>query len=432
METLIVPLLNRLFGDVFANLEPQQLEMSLWNGKVQFKDLILKPDVFLKQGQPLEIISGAIGKLALEIPWKSLATSPLKIGLDNLDLVVKLADEHYDPELEFLIEQAAKEAGLKQDEYISEQMADTYSSRLVNSAISNLQISIKNISIKFRESSGNVIEAGFLLKELLVVNCGQDFGGELESKVTSSSNNIVYKLFKLTNMGVYCQQFDSNSIEGENEYLVAPVSGQGKLKWSKTSFPVYDLEVLFDSFGIILTDDQLKVVLNIVDNLDRRSKRKPYLSHRPPITVPVKLDPKAWFKYGIKSVMQDICKRREQWTWEYFKQRRDIRLTYIELYRKIYRNEHLPEELDQLRELEYELSLEDIRLYRRLALKGLAPKKQEVHKNTWYGNANTGSDGLLVLIKKWILKLKWKTNWQSCMRMKLIILQAMVSNCGQS
>ena len=385
MDSIIVPLMNRLFGDIFANIERDQLELSLWNGKVQFKDLVLNADVLIKQGIPLQIVCGKIANLTLDIPWKELTTKPLTVGLEGLSLDVKLAPDHYDPDLDFEIEQAAKKSRLSRNECLPDSFQDTYSNRLVNAAISNLHVLIRNILIKFQDADGqNVVESEFSMNALSIANCGSDFFYATTSE-TSPIANVIYKLIKLTDVAISCQRFELGKMTTESQHLIAPVSGQGNLKWSKTASPVYDFEILLDKVGVICTDQQLQVLLNIVDTIHRKSRRKRYLRHRPPESVPVKLDPEAWFQYSVKSVLQDIQAKKREWSWTHFKVRRDQRRAYISLYRKYLSNECFPEEISQLEEFETILAVEDILCYRQLAAKGLSPMPK-TRSSKWFFN----------------------------------------------
>ena len=385
MDSIIVPLMNRLFGDVFANIERDQLELTLWNGKVQFKDLVLNAGVLIKQGIPLQIVRGKIANLTLDIPWKELTAKPLTVGLEGLSLELKIAPDHYDPDLDFEIEQAYKKSRLSRNECLPDPVQDTYSSRLVNAAISNLNVLIRNVLIKFQDIDGrNVVESEFSMNALSIATCGPDFF-QGASKETSPIANVIYKLIKLTDVAISCQRFELGKMTLESQNLIAPVSGQGNLKLSKTASPIYDFEILLDNFGVICTDQQLQILLNIVDSIHRKSRRKAHLRHRPPESVPVKLDPKAWFQYSVKSILQDIQAKNREWSWTHFKERRDQRRAYISLYRKYLSNECFPEEISQLEEFETILALEDILWYRQVAAKGLSPMPK-TRSSKWFFN----------------------------------------------
>lgn len=81
------------------------------------------------------------------------------------------------------------------------------------------------------------------------------------------------------------------------------------------------------------------------------------------------LDPKAWFKYAALCVLSEIQERNKKWTWGHFKERKNERILYFDLYHK--KKTALltltPQDITLLEQLDHKLSFEDIRQYRSLA-----------------------------------------------------------------
>ena len=98
--------------------------------------------------------------------------------------------------------------------------------------------------------------------------------------------------------------------------------------------PTYDLNVDFDDLAFNLDDHQYSTFLSIFSILTRKSRAWPYRKFRPPQTITPKLDPKVWFQYAIKCVHQDISSKSYSWSWNFFKGRRDDRISYVDLYTK--------------------------------------------------------------------------------------------------
>ncbi|KAH0254448.1 vacuolar protein sorting-associated protein 13, partial [Aureobasidium melanogenum] len=83
-----------------------------------------------------------------------------------------------------------------------------------------------------------------------------------------------------------------------------------------------------------------------------------------------------------------IHERNRRWTWAYFKERRDDRIKYIDLFKKKKKEEKLsPEEVTELDQLERKLSYEDLRFWRSLARNQLRKEnvgvKKAPQKQTW-------------------------------------------------
>ena len=54
-----------------------------------------------------------------------------------------------------------------------------------------------------------------------------------------------------------------------------------------------------------------------------------------------KEDPAGWLRFAGKAVLDKIHDRNKRWSWAYFKERRDDRLRYIELFKKRKKDEKL-------------------------------------------------------------------------------------------
>lgn len=98
MESLLVPIVNRILGEYISNLEPKQLEMSLWSGQVKLKNLELRRDMFSQLNIPISVVYGKIDNLILIIPWNDLRTKPLKIQVGNVYMLCQPALDHFDLE----------------------------------------------------------------------------------------------------------------------------------------------------------------------------------------------------------------------------------------------------------------------------------------------------------------------------------------------
>lgn len=94
----------------------------------------------------------------------------------------------------------------------------------------------------------------------------------------------------------------------------------------------------------------------------------------------VKSNPKEFFKFAGNAILSEIHERNYKWTWDHFKKRRDQRLRYIELYVAEKMKTATPEQLEELKKLEWDLSFEDIRFYRSIAKSKLRREKVRIGK----------------------------------------------------
>jgi vacuolar protein sorting-associated protein 13A/C len=101
-----------------------------------------------------------------------------------------------------------------------------------------------------------------------------------------------------------------------------------------------------------------------------------------------KEDPAGWLRFAGKAVLDKIHEKNRKWSWDYFKERRDDRIRYIELFKKKKREERLDAtETEDLDRLEHKLSYEDLRFWRSLARNQLRKEnvgvKKPPPKQTW-------------------------------------------------
>ncbi|KAI8911617.1 hypothetical protein EDD86DRAFT_202866 [Gorgonomyces haynaldii] len=417
-ESIVSLVVNQILGEYISNLETNQLELGIWSGDVVLHNLKLKKDIFSKMRIPVDIQEGFVGDLTLSIPWSDLKGKPLKIGLQNVYVVANLQGyADYDPEQEEEDLQAQKQTKLKQFEELKQQKQtqeqQSYFGPLIATIVDNVQISIKNIHIRFEDvhtTPENPFAVGVTLKELSVVSTN----GSFQMETIDPQADTIYKLLKMQSFGVYCStdnvvEASPVNLEGKTmaekikssvenvqgfQYILDPVSGEGKLQWIKgmdPKRPKYDLSVSFGGIDFNLDDKQYSTFISLFGALSRQTKAYPYRKYRPPRTITPKLDPKAWFKYAGQCVLSNIHERNRTWTWSYFAERKKQRLSYIELYNKLKLNIISQDEIYDLDELEAVLPFEDIRFYRQLASRKMKerPKSvqatQEQGSGTWMG-----------------------------------------------
>ena len=123
----------------------------------------------------------------------------------------------------------------------------------------------------------------------------------------------------------------------------------------------------------------------LVDLMHYMIRHQEYKKSQPP--KPPKEDPRAWLQFAGKAVLDKIHDRNRRWSWEYFKERRDQRLRYIELFKKKKKEQTLTQdETKDINDLEYKLTYEDLRFWRSLARNQLRKENVGVkpaQKKTW-------------------------------------------------
>ncbi len=397
----------------------------------------MKKEALDKLELPINVHSGYLGQLTLQIPWSNLRNEPVKVIVEDVYLLIEPTnDERYNSEEEERRAQAVKQENLATLDIITKnQESATYSENhsndlanenfqttLITKIIDNLQIQIKNIHIRFEEFSNltpNPFAIGIILKELSAVSTNDSW----ETSFIQISKALTFKLITLTEFSIYwntdtkslkqnietpeemLQVFreyisnsssssisNDNSNDNEIQYIVNPVSGIGKITLNKAgSTPENPKTSTNLSFGVIdieLDSNQYRDALWMANQFHLYQKIKKFRKFRP--SVKPNEDPKAWMLYTIKVILNKVHETRYKWTWEFFKKRRDNRKEYIKIYKKKYVDEKSMtiDEKKSFENLEKILDFEDIRFYRSLTRaelkkeKLLQPRVQQIQQNS--------------------------------------------------
>ncbi|KAK8078326.1 Vacuolar protein sorting-associated protein 13 [Apiospora saccharicola] len=428
LEGLVAGLLNRFLGMYVKNFDPAQLKVGIWSGDVKLRNLELRKEALDQLKLPINVAAGHLGELTLVIPWSNLRGAPVKIFIEDVFLLASPKEEAaYDEEEEErrklrikmekldsaeLLKERSQE-GLSQEE---QKKSQSFTESLVTKIVDNLQVTVKNIHVRYEDSistPGHPFALGITLEEFSAVSTD----GEWKPTFIQNSNKTTHKLAKLGALAVYwntdTELFGSGrEVAGKGEaelshvkmvecfkgmiggadnkntknhqFILKPVSGQAKIELDKTGdahVPKFKGNLLFDEIGVVLDDDQYRDSLMMVDLFHYFIRHQEYKKLQPKDATP-KEDPRAWFQFAGNAVLNKIHERNRRWTWDYFRERRDDRKRYIELFKKKKANQQFsPPETEDLDKLESKLGYEDLRFWRSLARNQLKKENAEALKN---------------------------------------------------
>ncbi|KAL9556691.1 hypothetical protein MBANPS3_001742 [Mucor bainieri] len=417
LESLVASILNRFLKNYVSNLNYDQLKIGIWNGEVNLRNLKLRRDALDKLDLPINVSEGYLGELTLIIPWSNLRNEPVKVIIDHVYLLAEPKnestvtveeEEERAQELkrrrlstaEMLESPEAQQADQKKE---ASKGSDGFISQLTNKIVDNLQFTMKNIHIRYEDKisdPGHPFAAGITLKELSALSTDEEW----VPKFISEPTNTINKLATLESLSVYWNT-DARSLTGmhheeaaqvytdliphatnsprEHQYILKPVSGTGKVKLNKNyggDIPKTDVTMLFDELAFGLDDHQYRDAILMIDLFHANLKKQKYLKFHPEKGKTAKSHPREFFQFAGKAILAEIHEKNYKWTWDHFKTRRDQRLQYIECYIADKMKKATPEQLSALKQLEYDLSFEDIRFYRSIAKSKLRREKIRINK----------------------------------------------------
>ena len=430
LEGLVATLLNRFLGMYVKNFDANQLRVGIWNGEVSLKNMELRREALDQLKLPVNVVEGHVGNLTLTLPLSNLRGKPVKINIDEVFLLAApKEDAEYNEEEEKRRAQAVKMEKLENAELLKERNAagmsqeeqqknQSFMNSLITAIVDNIQISVKNIHLRYEDSiaaPGHPFALGVTLKEFSAVSTDENW----RPTWIQSSSTTTHKLATLGSLALYwntdaellgtgkgtesgaeAQNVDHHGLiekfrelldkEDNRQYMLKPVSGRAAVEVDKTGKlekPRLKARLLFQEFGLVLDEDQYRDALMMVDLFHYFARHQEYKKYRP--EKPPKEDPKAWLRFAGEAVLQKIHDRNRQWTWDYMKERKENRNKYIDLFKKQKTTQKLSaDEQKDMTALEERFSYEDLRFFRSLARSQLRKenvgvKKEEPQKQTW-------------------------------------------------
>eukprot|EP01036_Dinobryon_divergens_P036861 gene36861-48076_t len=87
-KRLLLNVLVEFLGDYIEGLSEENLKLGIWSGKLELRNLALKVSTLHKLDLPLTALHGSVKNLKVTIPWTSLESSPVRIVIDGVYLLV--------------------------------------------------------------------------------------------------------------------------------------------------------------------------------------------------------------------------------------------------------------------------------------------------------------------------------------------------------
>ena len=429
LEGLVAGLLNRFLGMYVKNFDAKQLNVGIWNGDVKLRDLELRKEALDQLHLPVNVVEGHLGELTMSIPWTNLRGKPVRVTIQDIFLLAApKEDAEFNEEEESKREHDVKMEKLENAELLKQrnvegvspeeqQKSQSFTESLTNAIVDNLQVSIKNIHIRYEDAistEGHPFALGLTIKELSAVSTDSDWKPSFIQSTSGTTNKLatlgefafywntdadLFGTGKGMDVGAEAQNSQHGDMvekfrkaleSGEKQqYMLKPVSGRAAIEIDKTGKlekPKLRARLLFQELGFILDEEQYRDALMMVDLFHYFIRHQEYKKLQPKSTP--KEDPKAWLRFAFTAVHSRIQERNRKWTWGYLRERRDTRLRYIELFKKKKKEEKMAApESEELEKVERASTYEDLRFWRSLARNQLRKENVGVQKapqkQTW-------------------------------------------------
>eukprot|EP00727_Mastigamoeba_balamuthi_P000803 m51a1_g1072 hypothetical protein (2769) ;mRNA; r:855370-865973 len=162
---------------------------------------------------------------------------------------------------------------------------------------------------------------------------------------------------------------------GGPDYVLQPLSGSARVRFDKSAgeSPKFEARVELPDVRLSVSDAQAATLGAVQARLQHSATATRY-SHLGRPCAPVAQDARGWWAYAVRCVRSELARKHVRISAAALMARRDTRRKYIALYSAQPKS---PEALERIEELEDELSVADIVLYRSLADADLLRKQSQ-------------------------------------------------------
>ncbi|CAG9815731.1 unnamed protein product [Phaedon cochleariae] len=450
LQNVLSYILNKYLGEFVENLDANQLNVGIWGGDVELKNLVLKPSALNELDLPVQAVYGTIGKLVLKIPWKNVYTSPSIISVEDIYLIVQPnLQVKYDPEKEEKNQYESKKQEIQRIEEAKKAVAEKgkpptklgwteeLTNKLIATIIKNIQLNIKNIHIRYEDRVTNSkfpFAFGVTLSELVVESTDANWEKTIADDIVK-----IYKVLQLDGLSVYFNSrsrmyaelptidfinkmrkeiASKKSKPGDYTYILGPINSSARLKINQQpendsppySLPKVHLNLQMEKLFIGISKTQYRDLIALADSMNRMTRGARYRKYRPNVTS-YKGHYKEWWHFAYRCLVEgDIRRKKRDWDWNHILGYRNMCREYQDLSMKQLQNKNLSsEEKERIVECEKVLDLTNIVIIRHTVEVESERLTQVVpEKKGWFGwfksssqvNEDKASDKILKQFKE--------------------------------
>ncbi len=270
-KRLVLSALQRVFADYIVELNEENLRLGVWNGRLELENLRINNAAVNALQLPVRVISGEVIKFKVYIPWLSLDRTPVRVEIDGVYLLMgTVRKEEWSSdevrERKLAIKRSRVDAAMKKNIAVKEsedeshsknqQKNEGYISRLIQRIIDNIEITVKNVHIRYEDPNlgapeDRITSIGVTLAEFLLTTTDESFQvafvdrtiqpkalnkkdkGASASSAAAFHQSLIHKLATIKGFGLYWRHSDSEkmsgmgSVEDMREALYVGVMNQG-------------------------------------------------------------------------------------------------------------------------------------------------------------------------------------------------------------
>jgi vacuolar protein sorting-associated protein 13A/C len=411
-ESVLVDIINKYLKPYVKKIDSSNLNIGVWNGNVNLKQLELKEDILADFHLPVKIGASHVEEITLKVPWKKLAREPTIVTVTGVYLVVAPDTVGtYDVAKEKKNEKEAKTKKLKELEEARKKKKakekdkdeDSFAFKMTSHIVKNLLVTVRNIHVRFEDSvtvPGKTMAGGITLDSLTVRTTSANWRDTLVRDIIT----YAYKRVELNSLAVY---FDPGAesvlslphgsiittlskgipradVEVPHMYILRPMSAVAKVTLNlkpevDTGTPLVAVAVECKRVDVDFSKAQYLDVLTVSEAMDSYAVRQKYVKYRPRGLFKDYQKKAEWWRFAYNSIMEnDVRPKINNWSWSHIKAHRIKCRVYTQKYLEKLKSVRVSNSLEkELESLEDQLDVFNIMLCRKIAREQKKKKKKE-------------------------------------------------------
>lgn len=241
-------------------------------GAVELENVPIRRDSLRSFGIPVQVLSGCIEKIKLQIPVRQIRTSPWSITIEKVYGVLgpkdlnewdaeKETQDEYEYKIRLLDSKEANwrvQTGLHVGSYYSSSYSSwlNYIATLASNVFENLELRINDVHLRYEDTitvNGSSFATGIRIKTLSAQSCDSNWSPNIKI----SSNDVTsFKLIELKDMFIYwdklndsntCNKLSSRDLlenmnnickSNDHQYFINPINATAKFKRERCKEPI--------------------------------------------------------------------------------------------------------------------------------------------------------------------------------------------------
>lgn len=367
-------LILKFLGEFVEEFDDSSLRVDNWTGQVTQTRLSLRPGSlrFLSMilGIDIKVVRGMIGTLQISFNWRALWKEPIKLTLEDLYIVCKASDTP-DSSI-FLASRRKKKREKVEDKQLKTKLNNpnkNYFQQLESTIIDNLCVSVKNVHIRYEDTTSNQYKPFVIGLTLEKLNYSPSDSNWKKSFVTLEAKkqaNKSFMLLELAQFSIYhvskCTDLFTTKIDWlqsisndkfasvmyqfiahrdtvtliSEYYLLKPVNAEIRIRRSlksplESEIPKLSVSILVEEMACALDNNQYQDLLMLGSVISLHKAVGVFINLRP-LQRP-KYKTRDWWIYILSRIRQKISRRLYPKTREYLAFRKKNKTEYVNIYK---------------------------------------------------------------------------------------------------